>query len=135
MDHLALVTNLFSRLPVLSCCVAPHWPPEGGRYKTLPLLIPVHDPAARQIVRRKLHRHFIARENPDEILAHLPGDMRQHPVLVLQFHAEHRVRQRLNHRRHYFNGILLRISGVALLFSCKAAWPYAPVFQVLSNKF
>ena len=34
--------------------------------------------------------------------------MRQYLVLVLQFHLEHRIRQRLDDHRHYFNRVFLR---------------------------
>src|SRR5579885_3442444 len=39
------------------------------------LLVPVHDSATRQVVRRKLHRDLVAGQNPDEILPHFTGDM------------------------------------------------------------
>src|SRR5260370_7209364 len=80
------------------------------------LLVAINNPAARQIVRRKLHRDFVSRQNPDEILAHFAGNVRQDLVLVFQLNAKHRVRQRLDHRGHHFNGVLLGISGVAFLF-------------------
>src|SRR5690348_8266208 len=35
-------------------------------------------------------------------------------MLVLQFDAKHGVGQRLNHRGHHFNGVLFRISRIAL---------------------
>src|SRR6266478_3841436 len=106
VNHLALVTNLFYRCPYF------HNP-----YSSLAeLLVTLHNPAARQIVRRKLHRDFVSRQNQDEILAHLAGNVRQDLVLVFQLNAKHRVRQRLDHRGHDFNGVLLGISGVAFLF-------------------
>src|SRR5580658_4848382 len=80
------------------------------------LLVTIHNPAARQIVRRELHRYFVSRQNPDEILSHLAGNVCQHLMLVLELHAKHRIWQRLNHRGHYFYGVLFRISGVAFLF-------------------
>ena len=70
-------------------------------------------------------------ENTHQVLAHvsgkmrknfiriLAGDMRQYLVLVLQLHAKHGVGQRLNHCGHHFNGVLLGVSGVALLFLFK----------------
>src|SRR5271155_2075763 len=48
--------------------------------------------------------------------------MRQHLVLVLQLHAKHRVRQRLNHGRHYFDGIFLPAFARILLF---LLWPWS----------
>src|SRR5260370_7656465 len=80
------------------------------------LLVAIHNPAARQIVRRKLHRDFVSRQNPDEILAHFAGNVRQDLVLVLQLNAEHRVRQRLHHRGPHFNAVLLETSRAAFLF-------------------
>src|SRR3974390_1949588 len=80
-----------------------------------PLLVAVHDAAAGQVIGGKLHRDFVSRENPDEVLAHLARNMRQDLVLILQFHPEHRIRQRFNHRSHHLNGVLLGIAGVALL--------------------
>src|ERR1700730_9529663 len=61
--------------------------------QSLALLIPVHDAAARKIVGRKLHCDFVPRENTNKILAHLPGNVRQHLVLVLQLDAKHGVGQ------------------------------------------
>src|SRR5271156_5155372 len=49
--------------------------------------------------------------------------MRQHLVLVLQLHAKHRVRQRLNHGRHYFDGIFFSFSGLGLMRSCISLKP------------
>src|SRR5256886_5667977 len=106
LNHLALVTNLFNRCPYF----------HNSCSSLAELLVAVHNPAARQIVWRKLHRDFVSRENPDEILAHLAGNVRQNLVLVLELNAEHRVWQRLDHRRHHFNGVLLGIPGVAFLF-------------------
>src|SRR6266403_2208390 len=106
-------------MPVLSCCSSrcqSSGPPQKAvPTKPMALLVAVHNPAARQIVRRKLHCDLVSRQNPDEILAHLAGNVRQNLVLVFQLDAEHRVRQRLDHRRHDFNGVLLGISGVAFL--------------------
>src|SRR2546423_1729130 len=104
MNHLALVANLFYRRPYF------HNPSSC-------LFVTIHNTAARQIVWRKLHRHFISRQNADEILAHFAGNVRQHLMLVLQLHPKHGIRQRLNNRGHHFNGVLLGISGVAFLFS------------------
>src|ERR1700677_4363504 len=48
--------------------------------------------------------------------------MRQHLVLVLQLHAKHRVRQRLDHGSHYFDGIFLTALARVLLF---LLWPWS----------
>src|SRR5277367_924 len=72
------------------------------------LLVPVDDPAARQIVRAELHRYAITGKNADEIFPHAARYMRQHLVLVLELYLEHGVRQGLNNRCHYFNRVFLR---------------------------
>src|SRR6202789_4467079 len=48
--------------------------------------------------------------------------MRQRLVLVLQLHAKHRVRQRLDHGSHYFDGIFLTALARVLLF---LLWPWS----------
>src|SRR5260370_1415263 len=80
------------------------------------LLVAVDDAAARQIVGRKFHRYFVARQDPNKIFAHLAGDVRQHLMLVFQLHAKHGIGQRLDHRSHDFDGVLLGGAGVAFLF-------------------
>src|SRR5216683_4036997 len=102
-------------MPLLSCCSSSGPPKKAAPTKPIALLIAVHDPAARQIVRREFHRDLVPRQNPDEILAHLAGNVRQDLVFVFQLDAKHRVGQRLDHRCHDFNGVLLGISGVAFL--------------------
>src|SRR3984957_5269543 len=80
------------------------------------LLVTIHEPAARQIIRRELHRYLVARQNPDEIFPHLAGNMRQHLMLVLELHAKHRIWQRLNHRGHDFYGVLFGNARAAFFF-------------------
>src|SRR6266849_8785552 len=96
-----------------SNCCSSRLPQKAGPAKTLALLVAIHNPATRQIVRRKLHRDFISRQNADEILAHLSGDVCQDLVFVLQLNAKHGVWQRFDDRGHHFNGVFLRISRVA----------------------
>src|SRR5205814_4450573 len=60
------------------------------------LLITINYAAPRQVVRGELDEHLVPGQDPDEVLAHLAGDVRQHLVLVLELHLEHRVRQRLD---------------------------------------
>ena len=47
------------------------------------LLVPVGDPAARQVVRRHLDGDTIANEDADAILAHLAGDCGEHDVIAV----------------------------------------------------
>src|SRR5208282_4762436 len=100
---------------------------RGSKDPPLQLLVAVDDPATSQIVRRKLDRYFVSRQNPDEIFAHLAGNVRQHLMLVFELHAKHGIWQRLDHRGHYFYGVLFGISRVAfLLFSREWVSPYSP---------
>src|SRR5579864_3565464 len=46
------------------------------------LLVPVHDSAPRQVVRRKLHRDLVPGKNADEILAHSAGYVREHLMFI-----------------------------------------------------
>src|SRR5271156_3351027 len=48
--------------------------------------------------------------------------MRQHLVFILQLHAKHRVRQRLNYGSHYFDGIFLPAFARLLIF---LLWPWS----------
>src|SRR5277367_3747923 len=47
--------------------------------------------------------------------------MCQHLVLILQLHAKHRVRQRLDHGRHHFDGVFLPARIARLLHLL--CWP------------
>ena len=44
------------------------------------LLVPVRDPPAVEVVGRKLDEHPVARQDADEVLAHLSRDVRQNLV-------------------------------------------------------
>ena len=57
------------------------------------LLVAVDDPAAREVVGRKLHDHSIVRKDPDVVHPHLPADVREHFVPVVQLHPEHCIGQ------------------------------------------
>src|ERR1039458_2412032 len=70
--------------------------------RTFILLLPERDAAPREIVRGQLHFYFIARQNLDVMHAHLPGNVRQDRVAALNFHFEHRVRERLYHPSIHF---------------------------------
>src|SRR3954447_2319409 len=63
-----------------------------GRTFTAPAsLVAVGDPASGEVVRGQLHLDAVAREDADVVHAHLPGDVRQDLVLVLELDAEHGV--------------------------------------------
>src|SRR5687767_12264489 len=63
-----------------------------------PLLVPVGDATTAEVVGSELDLHTIARENSDVVHPHLPGDVCEHLVPVLELDTEHGVRERLNHR-------------------------------------
>src|ERR1051326_2152867 len=68
----------------------------GLTFTVDPLFESVGDSAPREVVRRQLHLHAIARQDADEVHAHLAADVREHAVAVLELHPEHRVRERLH---------------------------------------
>src|SRR4029078_13133452 len=51
------------------------------------------DPRARQVVRRQLDRHLVAREDADVVHPHLSRDVAEHDVAVLQLDAKRGVGQ------------------------------------------
>src|SRR6266516_7099695 len=59
-------------------------------------LVSIHDPAPRQVVGRELHQDPIAGEYPDVMHPHLPRDVGEHDVFVVQLHPKHCVRERLD---------------------------------------
>src|SRR5258705_13227412 len=72
-------------------------------------LVAVSNSPAVQVVRRQFHQHPISGKNPDEMLAHLARNVRQHLMLsVFQLNPKHSVRQGLNDRRHNLYSFFLR---------------------------
>src|SRR6266403_1569665 len=87
----------------------------------LPTLFePICDPAAGQVVGRQLDLDPVTGKDADEVHAHLAAHVGEHPVAVLQLHAEHRVRQGLDHgalnldRILFGHAAVLRPSGSVL---------------------
>src|SRR4051794_2373652 len=73
------------------------------------LLVPVDDATAGQVVGRELHDHAVLGQDADVVLAHLPADVGEHPMPVLQLDPEHRVGQRLDDATLDLDGpVLLR---------------------------
>src|SRR6185312_11218233 len=70
--------------------------------------MPVDDPRSVQVVGRELAAHAIAGQDADAEAPHLACHMAEHDVVVVQLHAEHRVRQGLDHLALEFDLVLLR---------------------------
>src|SRR5215472_3954582 len=62
------------------------------------LLVPVHDPAAAQVVRAELDDHPVARQDPDVMHPHLAADVREDLVPIVELHPEERIGQRFHYR-------------------------------------
>jgi hypothetical protein len=84
-DDLAFVTDSFDR------CSDFH-----------ALLSSIHDPPPAQVVRREFYGDFVSGQDLDEMHSHFAGNMRQHPVPIVQFNPEHGIGQGLHDRS--FNG-------------------------------
>lgn len=67
------------------------------------LTFAVDDATLGQIIRGKRNAHRVTRNNPDVVLAHFAREMGKDNVLVLQFHAEHRIGKRFANDAFYFN--------------------------------
>jgi hypothetical protein len=76
--------------------------------------VPIDYPAATQVVRRQLYKYLVTRKDPDEVLAHLSGDVRQDLVFVLQFHSEHGIGKRLKYCPDYLYRVFFRHKGASL---------------------
>ena len=56
--------------------------------------MPVGDSTAIEVVGAQLDFDLVAREDPDVVLPHLPGDGREHGVATpVELHSEHRARE------------------------------------------
>jgi len=79
------------------------------------LLVAIRDTTAGEVVRGELNLDLVAREDSDVVHPHLPGDVRQHLVAVLELHAEHGVRQGLDDRAFEHDGVVFRLGQGNLL--------------------
>src|SRR5690606_16458574 len=62
------------------------------------LLVAVGDATALEVIGRQLNLDAITGQDADVVHAHLPRDVGQHLVAVLELDPEHRVRERLDDR-------------------------------------
>ncbi len=71
------------------------------------LLVPVCDASPRPVVGRDLDGDPVTGEDLDVVHPHLPRDVSQHLMPIVEFHAEHRVGQCLVHYAFYGDALLL----------------------------
>src|SRR6185437_15335529 len=89
------------------------------------LLVPVNDATAAQVVRAEFHDHPVIGEDPDVVHPHLPADVGEYLVPVVQLHSEEGIRQRLDHRAlnldgAVFLGHILRASSCVVMVGIAA---------------
>ena len=83
-------------------------------------LVAVGDAATTEVVGRQLHLHTVTREDPDVVHAHLPGDVREHLVPVLELYSEHGVGQRFDDRPLDQDRVVLGLGQDFPPTSCRA---------------
>ena len=79
------------------------------------LLVSIRDTTACEVVGSEFNLHPVARQDADVVHPHLPGDVRQHLVAVLQFDPEHCVRERLGDRAFEHDGVVFGLGQNCLL--------------------
>ena len=100
-DHLAVLADRFDAgLDLHQCLQVVVYRSLGRR-----LLVAVGDSTAGEVVRGQLDLHTVTGEDPDVVHPHLPGDVREYLVPVLQLNAEHRVLLRLEHGAFEDDGV------------------------------
>ena len=66
-----------------------------------------HDACPRQVVRGQLDGDLVAGQDADVVHAHLPGDVAEHNVPVLQLHPKRGVGQILENLALHLNDVVL----------------------------
>ena len=66
------------------------------------------DPRPRQVVRRELDRHLVARQDPDVVHPHLSRDVPEHDMAVLELDAKRGVGEILENLALHLNDIVFR---------------------------
>ncbi len=74
--------------------------------------MPERDTAFSQIVRRKLQRDFIARQNANPVSSQSACQMGEHHALMLQLDTEKSARELFQHRSGYFYAVFLTHSDL-----------------------
>jgi hypothetical protein len=80
---------------------------KTGEKSAMMLLMPVGDPAFREVVRGKFHRDAISSQHSDSVPPELAGQVRQHSPIDVQLHAEQSARKFFNHSSSNFDAIFL----------------------------
>src|SRR5713226_8205817 len=75
-----------------------------GAVSTGSLLVPVHDPPATEVVGAELYDYPVVRQDADVVHPHLPADVSENLVPVVQLHPEEGIRERLDNRAFNLNG-------------------------------
>lgn len=92
-------------LPAFGC--EPDSEPSGHRRAgiggVISSAIPVNDPTAGQVVRRKLQLYAISRENPYTVLPQFPRNLCENLMVVVQLHGEDASGMFFNDRTGYFD--------------------------------
>ena len=81
------------------------------------LAVAVGDTASGEVVGGELNLDLVAGQNTDVVHTHLPRDVSEHLVPVLELDAKHRVRQRLDDRAFEHDRIFVRLGQGKLLGS------------------
>ena len=68
--------------------------------------VPINDSAALEVIGRHLDADFVSGKNPDVVHPHLPRDVTQHLVSVVELHPEHCVRKRLDDGANHLNYVV-----------------------------
>jgi len=131
VDHLALVTNFLTDARTFISLLLDKSPAasiSGG------LKVKSHPPTytgtrcGRASDRTaKAPRRPCPRRGCDKILAHLPGNVREHLVLILELDHETSHWAALNDRRHHFDGVFLRVGRVGLALIRFGSLPICPL--------
>src|SRR5699024_4504289 len=88
-------------------------------------LVAVHDAAPVEVVGAQLDDHTVLGKDADVVLAHLPGDVREHDVPVVELDPETRIRERLRDSAlDLDHAVLLRhASPISRLRHCRRRVP------------
>src|SRR3954468_14513280 len=87
------------------------------------LLVAVGDATPVEVVRRELDLHAVAGKDADVVAPHLAGDVPEDLVVVVELHAEHRVREGLGDLALHLNLVFLCQGAVKSTSSLGARRP------------